>query len=219
MVTLTAFSGISRRKEQGFSLVMTIVMLSVILLSSLGLLYAMRGGISTAGNIAFRQAATRVADVAGQTAYLWVQSTLSGNSSALDNTSAATLPGYYAIYNEADPGCSNTAAFLPQTYNFAGTNSSGRPCAMAFGGSTPIPVNQYTLYYVVHRMSGAYGPCPGAGCTGPLQAASNNPGCSHDTDSPNYCGLSSSLVHVYYRITVKVVGPMHNSRYVQSFFY
>ncbi len=199
-----------RNRQQGFSLVMTLIMLVIILLSSLGMMMAMRGGVSSAGNIAFRQSAVRSADVAGEEGLDWVNTQLTADPAALNTTDTATKPGYYAIFNEADAACTTTTAFSPQTYDF-----SNADCAMEHGSS----VSGYTLYYVVHRMAGAYGACPAVGCTGPLESANNNPGCSHDPDMPDYCGLASTRLHVYYRITIKVAGPRHNSRYVQTFVY
>lgn len=199
-----------RSRQQGFSLVMTLIMLVIILLSSLGMMMAMRGGVSTAGNIAFRQAAVRSADVAGQEGLQWVSTQLGVDTTALNTTNTGANPGYYAIFNEADATCTTTTAFTPQSYDFANP-----ACAMVHGSS----VSGYTLYYVIHRMAAAAGSCPAAGCTGPLESANNNPGCSHDPDMPDYCGLASTRLHVYYRITIKVSGPRHNSRYIQTFVY
>ena len=195
---------------------MTLIMLVIILLSSLGMMMAMRGGVSSAGNIAFRQAAVRVADVAGQDGLQWLGTTLGADSTSLNATDTSAKPGYYSIFNQADAACINNPdpadpSFYPQHYDF-----SNAACAMTHSGGA---VSDYTLYYVIHRMAANAGACPGASCTGVMESASNNPGCSHDPDMPDYCGLSSNRLHVYYRITIKVAGPRHNSRYIQTFVY
>jgi hypothetical protein len=67
--------------------------------------------------------------------------------------------------------------------------------------------------------------CPAAGCLAPAvtAAAGTNvaAGCSMDPSAANFCGPASATTNqlVYYRITVKVVGPRQNNRYIQGFVY
>ncbi|MDP3511234.1 MAG: hypothetical protein Q8S20_00685, partial [Sulfuritalea sp.] len=64
-----------------------------------------------------------------------------------------------------------------------------------------------------------------AGCLAPsivtTAGSGSLAGCSMDPTAVNFCGASSTAVNaaVYYRITVKVVGPRQNNRYVQGFIY
>ncbi len=207
--------------QRGFALVFTLIILVVMVLAAQAMMLMMRGGVTTAGNVAFRQAAVRVADVAGEDGYQWVNTKTTASATDLNTTDATTKPGYYATHNEVVTACSSTAAFAPQSYDF--TNPA---CAMAhtvggaaFDGSNAELVSNYALYYVVHRMAGAAGACPGAGCTGPTVTSTCPPGSSQDPSSPAYCKVGVTSTKVYYRITVKVVGPRHNSRYVQTFVY
>ncbi len=223
MDTLATVQGPAR--ERGFVLVLALVILIIITLSSVAMISSLRGGISASGNIAFRQAATRAADVAVDGAFQWVQTNMA-TAGALDgNLAASGAPRYYATMSAADSGCKKDGAagsFSPQMYRFSDTvtGSDGFPCA-ALVASSPAG---YTLYYVVHRMANATGACPTpAGCLAPsiVSATSSSAGCSMDPTSASFCGASATTTNtlVYYRITIKVVGPRQNNRYIQAFVY
>lgn len=219
------------RREQGFVLVITLLVLIIITLASVAMMSLLRSGITASGNIAFRQAASRTADVAVDDAFQWVQTQITANVAALNTNVAtaasATVSGsrYYAINYEADAGCTKNGSttFTPQTYRFGDVNGTipngndSMPCAARLV-STP---SGYHLYYVVHRMANATGSCPGAGCMAPVfTPTGTTAGCSMDPSDPAYCGVSSTTNSlVYYRITVKVVGPRQNNRYIQTFIY
>lgn len=220
------------RREQGFVLILALVILIIMTLSAVAMIAGIRGGVSAAGNIAFRQAATRAGDVAVESGFQWVRTQLVASATALDNSVAAAASGgtpaqrYYATFvglDSFETGCTkDTTAteFTPQNYRFSDTTtgSDGFPCATKLS-SAP---SGYSLYYVIHRMARETGTCPGAHCAAPSVAAASGamPGCSYDPSSPAYCGVSSSVNNlVYYRITVKVVGPKQNNRYIQAFVY
>ncbi|HEY6897196.1 MAG TPA: hypothetical protein VI279_08035 [Rhodocyclaceae bacterium] len=205
------------RREGGFILVMTLVILVVITLSSMAMMLGTKAGISAAGNIAFRQAATRVADVAVETAFQFVSTQIGTSAGALDNTNAAN--GYYSSYNEVLAACttSGTTTFSPAAYDFANGN-----CAIKLTN----PVSGYDLYYVIHRMATtANTACPAAGCMAPdvtlTSSSGTTPGGSTESGASVF-GSSAGTVSnqiVYYRITVKVAGPKRNNRYIQAFVY
>ena len=212
---------LSRREQQrGFTLVFTLIILVVMVLTAQAMMIMMRGGSTSAGNIAFRQAAVRVADVAAEDAYTWVNS-ITALGTGLENPAPA-IPGYYAKFNEVNPACSSSGTFSPKDYDFTNSN-----CAMAHTGSivnrdpaNVVEVSNYRLYYVVHRMASGTGACTGgAGCSGPLVISVCRPPFSLDPSSPDYCKAGITSTRVYYRITVKVVGARHNSRFIQTFVY
>lgn len=213
-------------------LILALVIMVIITLSAVAMIASLRGGISASGNIAFRQAATRAADVAVEDGFQWVLAQLTASATALDNSRSAAASGstiayrYYATFLGLDSFDSNCAkdstatVFTPQNYRFSDTvvGGDGLPCAGKLAGAP----SGYALYYVIHRMASGAGACPGAGCSAPSIAAASGaaPGCSFDPSSPSYCGVSSSVNNlVYYRITVKVVGPRQNNRYIQAFVY
>ena len=233
------------RRQQGFVLVIALIIMIIMTLSSVAMVISIRGGISASANIAFRQAATRSADVAVDGAYQWVRTQMA-TATALNNNiapasaaAATTTPRYYATMSGADSGCKKDGvadAFTPTSYRFSNTinGSDGLPCAALVSGN---PAG-YTLYYVIHRMANTTetacvaaggaagcGTCPTAGCLAPaitvVAGSVNLAGCSMDPTAANFCGVSSTAVNsaVYYRITVKVVGPRQNNRYIQGFIF
>ena len=225
----------SRQHQQGFVLVIALVILVVMTLSAVAMITSLRGGLSASGNISFRQAATRAADVAADGAYTWVQAQITAAANALDNdiapintAGALVTPRYYATMTGSDAGCKKDGVanvFAPQNYRFSDTSvgADGFPCAGRIAGSP----GGYSLFYVIHRMArSAAMSCPAAECISPEATVSGGTtpppaGCSLDPTSASFCGvnpISASSV-VYYRITVKVVGPRQNNRYVQAFVY
>ena len=222
----------NRPAQQGFVLVIALVIMVVMTLSAVAMITSLRGGISASGNISFRQAATRAADVASDSAYQWVLAQMAvptglDNDIEPVNTAAATTTArYYATLAGADIACKKDGvadAFTPQSYRFSDTalDADGAPCASKIAGKP----SGYDIYYVVHRMAVTAGlSCPAAQCVSPpstIPAAPPAPGCSQDPTSASFCGTSASSTSaaVYYRITVKVSGPRQNNRYIQAFVY
>jgi type IV pilus assembly protein PilX len=223
----------ARRRQQGFVLVIALVIMVVMTLSAVAMITSLRGGLSASGNISFRQAATRAADVAADGGYTWIQGQIAAAATALDsdvapiNTAGALVtPRYYATMAGSDAGCKKDGvanAFAPQNYRFSdtATGNDGFPCAGRITGS---PAG-YSVFYVIHRLARTAGmTCPAAECVSPqvnVVAAPPAAGCSLDPTSASFCGVNpaSMSAAVYYRITVKVVGPRQNNRYVQAFVY
>jgi Tfp pilus assembly protein PilX len=238
---LQARKGHGRAGQGGFMLVIALIIMVIMTLSSIAMIVSLRGGISASANIAFRQAATRSADVAVDSAFQWVNTQMAGSTTALNNniapvdaTAATSTARYYATLNGADAGCKKDGvadAFTPTTYRFSETinGGDGFPCAARVSGN---PAG-YTLYYVVHRMANTSeaaclagggmagcGTCPTAGCLAPaVTLNSSNTGSSQDATAAILSSSSATNAAVYYRITVKVVGPRQNNRYIQGFIF
>ena len=223
----------ARQQQQGFVLVIALVIMVVMTLSAVAMITSLRGGLSASGNISFRQAATRAADVAADGGYVWIQAQMTAAATALNNdiapvntAGALVTPRYYATMAGSDAGCKKDGVanvFAPQNYRFSDTTvgGDGFPCAGRIAGS---PAG-YSVFYVIHRLARTAGmTCPAAECVSPQVTIVSAPpaaGCSTDPTSASFCGVSanSASAAVYYRITVKVVGPRQNNRYVQAFVY
>lgn len=198
-------------RQSGFVLVLTLIILVIITLSSVAMMVSLRAGVSAAGNIAFRQAATRVGDIAVEDGLQWLVTNAVGTAMNSDRT------GYYATHNAVAGGCSSTAAFTPQSYDFA-----NNACALQHGTT----VSGYTMSYVIHRMAATGG--LGLPCTDALaecmfapvaSSAGVAPGSTHSTGQSYQAAITNTAGLVYYRITVKVKGPRNNNRYIQAFVY
>lgn len=199
--------------QKGVVLIMTLVILVIITMSSMAMMLSMRAGISASGNIAFRQAAVKVADVALEDAFVWIGN--NADDATLETDHLGGGLAYYAVENRADSDCTRggVTTFMPQTYDFAKAGCATKRAASVAG---------YELYYVVHRMAAGNGACGDAGvlCLAPISASTTTTGTgdSQDAEGAQFSGSAGSKT-VYYRITVKVSGPRRNNRFVQSFVY
>ena len=192
------------RASRGMALFMTLITLVILTISSLSMMLLMKSGATAAGNIAFRQAAVRVADLAVEGARTWL---LAQSATTLQSD----VPGIY--YSSYQP------TFTPQGFNF--TNSTQ---ATKFISGANDTFSGYKIYYVIHRMAVTAGvTCtdPSAECVMPPTAATSTTGSgsSHSAGSGYQPQISGTTGLVYYRVTAKVVGPRFNNRYVQAFFY
>lgn len=99
------------RRERGVVLIMTLVILVIITLSSAAMMASLRSGISASSNIAFRQAATRTADVALNDALGQINAQIVPLATALDaNSGVGGAIRYMASMSSAPVGCTKTAA-------------------------------------------------------------------------------------------------------------
>ncbi|HEY8117793.1 MAG TPA: hypothetical protein VIE91_01000 [Methylophilaceae bacterium] len=188
---------------QGVILFVTLIMLVILTISGVAMMQIMEAGVSAAGNIAFRQASLRVADVAMEDARIWL---LAQDQSTLQDPAVGT--DYYA--NLATP-------FNPVT-------DSWSKCVDQDGDGTCDTFSGYKLYYVIHRMAKANGACSATStlCLFPSNASSagTTEGQSQSGGTgANQGNIAGTTGLVFYRITVKVSGPRHNINYVQALMY
>lgn len=205
MVTLIQDRRVGPR-QAGFSLLMTLLSLLILSLSAMAMMSLLKAGVSTSGNIAFRQAAVRAADLGVEAAITWI-----GGQGAEYLKDSHTDQGYWAT---GVPG------FDPRTFNFATSARVLGPTGTP--GSAATPVSGYSVYYVIHRMSTTTGKCADIdGCLYPpvVTASETGQGSSSSGGGGYTTGLSATTGAVYYRVTVKVAGPRYNNRYVQAFVY
>lgn len=206
-------------QQRGFVLFMTLIMLVIITISGVAMMKVMESGSSAAGNIAFRQSASSAGDIGVEAARAWL---LSQSASALQSDNAAA--GYYSHvgYDPAHAMVGYSAA-KPNDFNpvsnvdWTDANSVKYVGAEAHTG--------YKIYYIIHRFAGATGDCGNnalnLGCiTAPSSGANvGGAGTSKSAGTEANVGIQTTSGLVYYRVTVKVVGPRFNSSYVQAVFH
>lgn len=207
----------SRKSQSGLSLVITLIVLVVVTLSSVAMIATMRAGVSASSNVAFRQAATRTAELGVEDALSWMRSQSAASLLTNSGTAVASTHRYYAMVDYADPGCTKdgSSVFRPDQYRFSdsinGTTGVASPCAYRV---TNTPAG-YSLFYVVHRMASSAGNCTDVGCMRPSGLS-----CSGTTSSSagrSNEGDFEQTPESYFLVTVKVAGPRQNNRYVQAY--
>ena len=188
----------ARRGQHGVVMFVALVVLIVMTLAGLAMLRQMSSGVSIAGNVAFKQAATAVADAGVEAARTWI-----GNNAATLGVEQATS-GYYATWAlNVDPtsaawdGVWQIAPVLPATV----TGNTGN-----------------TVRYVIERLCSEAGPSWGAGML-PTQQCADSVGKSVSGESkggPSYQGTQPPPPPApFYRVTTQVLGPRNTVSYTQ----
>lgn len=179
-------------KQQGMVLLLALIMLIAMTMAGLAMMRSIGAGLGIAGNLAFKQTATSVADFGIESARSW----LTSSARTADELKADVVAeGYYATWN---PG------FSPQTYNW----SNSKLLTSNDGAGNEIR-------YVIHRLCETNNLAPNE----PLQkcATLTTPGAgsSKTGDATN---LSTSI-QPYFRVTSRVKGPRNTVSYVQVVMY
>lgn len=183
-----------RAAQDGVVLFVALIVLVIMSLAGLAMMRQIGSGLSIAGNIAFKQGATSLADLGTEQAITNVAAM--AVVLATDNTNTAV--GYWsAAPADVDPTDAGWAAYWANAQTVAVPGSAGNA----------------TVQYVVHRLCDT----PNAAATDPLQrcsgyAISNS---SHVAGQPP---PPPGIVQPYFRVTTKVVGPRNTVSYTQVVF-
>ena len=188
----------ARRGQRGVVMFVALVVLIVMTLAGLAMLRQMSSGVSIAGNIAFKQAATAVADAGVETARVWI----GANAPSLGVTQAAS--GYYATWAlNVDP----TSAAWTNIWQGAPVLA---PASIGNTGNT--------VRYVIERLCSEAGPSWGLGML-PTQQCADSVGKSVSGESkggPSYPGIQPPPPPApFYRVTTQVQGPRNTVSYTQ----
>lgn len=192
-ITFT-FCASARRKQGGVSLVIALIALLAMTLAGFALIRAVDTANVISGNLAFRQATLHVTDVGVETAL------------ATLGTIVTTSPD--ANYPS---GCASGACNYYPTKQ--AVNSAGIPTAIDW---TLVPGttvdSSYAVQYVIDRL-----------CDGPTPVTDINAKCMHTTGlsvGSKKAGAVSftSAQQVYFRATIRVVGPRNTVSIVQALY-
>jgi len=196
-------------RQRGIVLLIALIMLVAMTLVGISMLRSIGVGAGVAGNLAFKQNATSVADLGVEVARSWVINTGLVNPSALDADDIAAN-GYYASW---------MAGFDPLTYDWRSAKKLQQADAPFLLGTGRDDTGN-EVRYVLHRL------CLKPGSTSPL----SNPGqeCANYSNLSalsskggiSYGGAMASFAdQPYYRVTVRVSGPRNSTSYVQVVMY
>ena len=188
-----------RAAQDGIVMFVALIVLVIMSLAGLAMMRQIGSGLSIAGNIAFKQGATALADLGTEQGISNVVAM--AVTFATDNTNAAA--GYWSsATSDVDP----TDAFWNQTY---------WPTAQVV--AAPGAAGNARVEYVIHRLCSA----PNKPDADPLQqcAGSAQNGGSHSSGA-GYGGGSGNqtVVAPYYRVTTRVTGPRNTVSYTQVVF-
>lgn len=184
------------RRERGVVLWVAIIVLVAMTLAGLAMMRQMSAGTSIAGNIAFKESATAVADRGAEKARLW----LKNNPALLNNDDVAF--GYHSSW---------AASVDPSTFDWTQAVDLSDPLLDAPNLDPGQTGNKALMY--IERL------ClkPNIGALAPTQVCSDKPGGS-DTSrgGASYpMGIPPPPPQVYYRVTTRVDGPRNTRSYTQ----
>lgn len=194
-----------RAGQQGVVMMVALVVLVVMTLAGIALMRSMDTTNLIAGNMAFKQSATLSGDSGVEAAIAWLEANNAGNF--LDNNNP--IVGYSA----SSPN--NAGLNLGEAF-WTGLAASG-VCnlPMVGGACSPAPVANESgnqISFMIQRLCANAGNRNSASCAtvaGSVVSTGNNEGAGEEQ-------LTGTGTAVFYRITVRVVGPRNAISYVQA---
>jgi len=192
-------------RQSGFVLFMTLMILVLMSIAGLALMRAVDSSSLVADNIAYKQAAIITSDTAIKAATDW----LAANPLTADDTSNAA----YASDTISIDWTGTATALTTDKVDWENNSSAPIKAKQVTSLLTP----GYSAYYVIHRLCDTVG---SAGAAGTSCATSDS---SSTSSGGPKSGVSygpkalTTISQVYYRITVKVIGPKHTVSYSQVF--
>lgn len=194
-------SRISRAKQSGVTLLITLIILVAMTLTAISLMRSMDTTNIIAGNLAFQQSATRSADTGVEAAILWMQN----NIASLQSDSFAN--GYSSSFTNPAAGQSWD--------NFFTVTLAGRTYTVPTANPGNADAVGNTVTYAIERLCLTANILPtavGAGCTVTPVVAGGGTGSSEDAGTVQLTASSQQ----YYRITSRTIGPHNAKSYVQA---
>jgi Tfp pilus assembly protein PilX len=186
---------IVRRHEQGVVLFVALIVLIIMTLAGLALLRQMGAGTSIAGNIAFKENATSVADRGTEVARQWIR----------DNTAITANDSLTAGYHSSWTGSWGTSVD-PTTFTWDNANSR------LITDDDPQTGN--TARVIIQRLCET----PNMSAIDPAQRCSDsliaNGGSKGGGGYPSV--LPSTSTAPFYRVTTRVQGPRNTISYTQA---
>ncbi len=205
------------RRESGFILLISLIILLVMMIASIGLMKSVEANNASSTNLALGQNSQLIADWGVERAFEW----LNKNKSVLDDSSPddgyfATSVGGSAVLNDKE-----------------WIGKASWDSAKVFDSTTnPSPPAGYTVRVLINRMCSATGAVneTGQSCSKGASSLSSGDGSELKIGSDTYGvgasgsnggsvgGGSNYIVpgNVYYRVTVRVEGPKNTLSIIQS---
>lgn len=199
-------------RERGVVLILALIVLVALTLAAVALTRSVGTSNTIAGNLAFQQAATHMADRGVETAVKWLEDNVNGTTGCSSGSTVAcdqAASGYLAA--RADPATNQSWA------DYWKATLAAKSKALDKEESTGN-----TVRYVIHRMcetTGEANTSSNVCATSPRAVAGSCPGGTSCTGGGGRGGTGSNVdspKQTYYRITVIVDGPRNTQSMVQA---
>ena len=189
----------TRRGQRGVILFIALIVLVAMSLAGIALMRSVDTNVLIAGNLAFRQATTALGDSGVEAARAWMQ----GNGDKLATNQPAGNSAYWANWQA-------NLDFVKATPSSSDDYAWGNAMAVT------SPDVAYTVSYVVHRLCETAGEVSAAKC---IKASAGAGGQTQGgTKGAVTYGVQSlpGTAAVFYRVTVRVLGPRNTVSYMQA---
>jgi len=190
------------RAQRGVILFIALIVLVAMSLAGIALMRSVDTNVLIAGNLAFRQATTNMADVGVEAARTWLNS----NTGVLNQDQPGGFTAYWAN-NQA--GVTNFLATTP-------SNPADFDWSTAQTVTSPDPA--YEIAYVIHRLCNTAGD-PAVAATGCIKASVGSGAAGSSGSSKGEVGYGAQglpgISVTFFRVTVRVAGPRNTYGYVQ----
>jgi Tfp pilus assembly protein PilX len=192
----------TRAQQRGVVLFIALIVLVAMTLAGLSLMRSVGTGVLIAGNLAVKQGVTSVGDLGVEAGRKWLMDTAGADAAKLNGD---VVPGYlsYAAF-QIDPVNPPSSKWWEDN----GTSVS----------TAGTPYDGHQVRYVVNRLCNV----PGVSINDPSQqcVTLQTAGAGSSKGGASYGILPlKNTFQVYYRITVRVVGPKNTISYVQTVLY
>ncbi|MBV1774633.1 hypothetical protein KSF73_02770 [Burkholderiaceae bacterium DAT-1] len=213
-----------KRQQYGFALFVTLMALVIMSLAAIAVMRTTDATNATTTNITFRQTALASAETGVQAALTW----MANNSASLGTNGAnaaapTTTDGYYAVFTNATNSMtgldvrrvmSTASTDDVNDVNWFGYTAKSNARNPSYPMSTPDALGN-SYQYVIQRMCTSTGAVNAAGQTCLIANSTSKVGSSYKATNGGGTPLSGST-QVFYRITVRVVGPRQTETFVEA---
>ena len=191
------------RTQQGAVLFIALIVLVAMSLAGVALLRGVDTGTIIAGNLAFRQTSTHVADLGVEAAREWIRTKALADL-YIDNT----VDAYYATWQ----------ANIDLLGNDPGKTDFDWSGAKPVTAAPFVPPTGYELAYVIHRLCEGSGDPSSTACVKVTGAAGGTAGGTKGAVAYGTYAITVPTSAMY-RITVRVTGPRNTRSFVQATVY
>lgn len=194
-----------RRAQRGVILFIALIVLVAMSLAGIALMRSVDTNVLVAGNLSFRQANTMYADVGVEAARAW----LTANAGSLTTNQPGGATHYWANYQAGPP----PVDFIGVTTDTSDDYNWGQ----AASATSPDPA--FSISYVIHRLCGNAG-APSDAAAKCMQASAGGGSSSSGLGTKGVVSYGvqalPGISTIYYRVTVRVIGPRNALSYVQA---
>jgi type IV pilus assembly protein PilX len=187
------------RAQSGIVLIVALIILIAMTIAGIAMIRSVDLTNIIAGNLAFKQAATHSGDTGVETAFSFLTANQAGTFLHNDHADQ----GYSANGNDA-----TRSPAAGQTWEAYWANLP----AARIRTITPDRISGYTVSYIIDRLCANSGdPAAGANCSASTVASV----ASGSGQEAGEKAITSSSA-IYYRITVRILGPRNTVSFIQS---